>query len=98
MSLPVLFAVIAVLLVVIVLAALVVHAHIAGEAVRRAREEDLPQLLETSSKTLTDLLGSLLLRLGGHLPVPIAPRASVTVAVEASPAEGESTTERGGTR
>ncbi|MFD9630045.1 hypothetical protein [Streptomyces violascens] len=41
------------------LIAMLVHGRIAGQAIRRARAEDLPQMLETSGRTLVDLFGSL---------------------------------------
>ncbi|MGA5270304.1 hypothetical protein [Streptomyces lydicamycinicus] len=50
------------------LIAMLVHGRIAGQAIRRARTEDLPRMLETSGHTLVGLFSSLRLRARQMLP------------------------------
>ncbi|MFC8285732.1 MULTISPECIES: hypothetical protein [Streptomyces] len=55
-------------LTVVCLIGLLVHGRIAGQAMRRARTEDLPQMLEASGHTLVDLFSSLRFRTRRMLP------------------------------
>ncbi|MCX4673573.1 hypothetical protein OG453_44260 [Streptomyces sp. NBC_01381] len=50
------------------LAALVIHGRIAEQAMRRGRSEDLPQMLESSGRTLVGLTGAARLRRRAGVP------------------------------
>ncbi|MFF4157001.1 hypothetical protein [Streptomyces sp. NPDC001678] len=50
------------------LVTVLVHGRIAEQAIRRARLEDLPQMLETSSRTLISMCSSLRFRVRQVLP------------------------------
>ncbi|WP_369386185.1 hypothetical protein AB5J72_00015 [Streptomyces sp. CG1] len=74
-----------ILLFILGMVAILVHGRIAQRVVERARQDDLPVVLETSGRTLSQLLGVALLRL----------RQLVPGAVEA-PAGGAATADTAG--
>lgn len=93
------FALIVLVVAAVVLSAIVVHGRIAGQAMRRARTEDVPQVLEISSRALTGILGSMRMRLRQALPgsgtataaetVPAEPHGTAPVEAVSDPSAGE---------
>ncbi|MFF4349057.1 hypothetical protein [Streptomyces sp. NPDC001530] len=71
------------MVVAVLLAAIVVHGRIAGQAMRRARTEDVPKVLEISSHALAGMVGCLGLRLRQVLSGTGFTAAGTTAAVEA---------------
>ncbi|MFV8133219.1 hypothetical protein [Streptomyces syringium] len=59
-------------LVLVCLVAMMVYGRIAGQAMRRARAEDLPRMLDSSGRTLVGLLGSLRMRVRRAFPADVA--------------------------
>ncbi|MET9646267.1 hypothetical protein [Streptomyces syringium] len=54
------------------LVAIMIHGRIAGQAVRRARAEDLPRMLEASGRTLVGLLSAFRMRVRQAFPADVA--------------------------
>ncbi|MFF4866027.1 hypothetical protein ACFY3J_30780 [Streptomyces sp. NPDC001231] len=79
----------------VLLAAIAVHGRIAGQAVRRARTEDVPEVLEISSRALAGMVGCLRFRLRQVLPGTDSTSAGTTTVAAAD--RGAASTSEAGT-